>query len=65
MFLEFRKWKNGNFVCLLQMENGNGKLPFVAVNENIKQKFVFLWSANDKRLSTIVVSANVPIYSPV
>jgi hypothetical protein len=34
--------KKTTFLCLLQMENGNGKLPFVAENRNGKWMFVFL-----------------------
>jgi hypothetical protein len=49
-------------VCMLQTENGYGKLPFVAANGNVKWKFFFPCSANDKRQSTIAVSAKVPIY---
>ncbi len=43
-------------VCLLQTENkGNCKLPCVSCKRKRKRKFLFPWSANDKRLSTILV----------
>jgi hypothetical protein len=42
----FRNFKNrtadnANFCFFLQMENGNGKPPFVAANGNGKRTFVF------------------------
>jgi hypothetical protein len=57
------KWKWQTSVCLLQTENGNGKLPFVCckqkmetanfrlftANGNGKWKFCYPWSANNKR----------------
>jgi hypothetical protein len=48
------------YVYFLQLENGNGKLQFVCCKQKIED--CFPWSANDKQLSTIAVSANVPIY---
>ncbi len=35
-------------VCLLQMENGNGQLPFVSCKRKWKTE-VYPWSASDKR----------------
>jgi hypothetical protein len=64
MFPEFRKRKtelilNGNVHCLLQTENGNGKLPVVCWKRKTEACFPF--SANDKRQSMIAVSASVQI----
>ncbi len=69
-FPEFSKWgleltENGNFLYFLQTENGHGKLPFVCSKQKRKKDVSFPWSANDKRLWTIVVSANVPIYRQI
>jgi hypothetical protein len=47
------------FVCLLQTKNKNSKLPFVCRKLKRKTEFCFPWSANDKWLSTIAVSAKV------
>jgi hypothetical protein len=48
-------------VCLRQTENGKGKLLFVHHRRKCNE-VCFPWFAIDKRLSTIAVSANVPIY---
>jgi hypothetical protein len=53
-------------VCLLQTENGNGKLQFVCCKWKRKnRKFVFLWLANDNQKSTIYVTANMPLYADI
>jgi hypothetical protein len=49
------------FVCFLQIENGNGKFPFVQLANGRKREVCFPWSAKKKQ-STIIVSANVPFY---
>ncbi len=50
-------WKTTTSVCLLQMENGNGKLLFVCCKPKGKMEVCFPWSVSDKRESTIAVSS--------
>ncbi len=48
------------------MENGTNlkrQLPFVCSKQKRKTEVCFLWLANDKRQSTVAVSANMPIYA--
>ncbi len=56
------KRKTATFVCLLQMENGNGKLSLVCCKWKWRMEVCFPWTANDKLLSTLAVSANIAIY---
>jgi hypothetical protein len=58
----FLQTKNGNFHLFAQMENGNGKLPFVCCRLKWEAEVCFPWSANGKQSLTIAVSAIVPIY---
>jgi hypothetical protein len=50
-------------ICLLQTENENGKLLFVCCKRKRKTEVCFRWPSYDKWLSSIDVSANVPIYA--
>jgi hypothetical protein len=49
--LEFWKRKTAT-ICFLQMENGNGNLPFICCKWKRKTDVCFPWSVNDKRQST-------------
>ncbi len=55
--------ENGNFHLLLQTENENGKLPFVCCKRKRKTEVCFVWPSYDKRLSTIAVPVNLPIFA--
>jgi hypothetical protein len=56
------KWNMAISVSLLQIENGNAKLPFVCCILKWKTEICFPSLANDKRFLTSAVSAKVPIY---
>jgi hypothetical protein len=51
MFSEFRKQQTEKTtsVCLLQTENGNGKLPFLCCKRKQKTEVVVPWSTNGNR----------------
>jgi hypothetical protein len=45
------------------MQTENGKLPFLWYKQKRKMEVCFPWSANDKRYSTLAVSANLLMYA--
>ncbi len=60
-------WGNGTkgkhqILFTVSAVNGNSKLPFVCCKWKPKMELCFLGLANDKQLSTISISVNVPIY---